>query len=257
MSMDESEEESGGAGWIVSYADLMTLLFAAFVVLYGTIQEGKSERVMGAAAAIREAFKEIPDIIAEDQKIGDVAAGKFVFKAFKGETIAPMGPKQLKIKSDQTVAIDRDKNRVENLINRMAKTKNKFDSRLRRAISVESDEAGFKIKLVGAYFYKPGEHKLSREARDRLIELGYLLKDLRRKIVIEGHTDSESDKKQDEATLGSLRAGYVARIFIKDAVLSPGSLRSISFGSSRPIAQSSDEQARNRRVEIKVLYKTD
>ena len=252
----EDEESSGGApGWVVSFADLMTLLFAAFVVLYGTIQEGKSERVMGATAAIREAFKEIPDIIAEDQKIGDIASGKFVFKAFKGETVASPGPKNLLVKASQKVVIDRDKNKVENLINRMAKNESSFDSRLRRSMSTELNAKGFTIKLVGAYFFAAQTYQLERSARSALIELGQLLRELRRELIVEGHADANTDKPAAYSELTSLRAGFVARVLIKDAGVPSSQIRTVALGASHPIAVDAGEQERNRRVEIKVLYR--
>ena len=85
---DEEEEE--GAGWIVSFADLMTLLFAAFVVLYGLKPEGIGDavKVITATAAIRETFNETPDEIPEDRRSGPTLQGQAVFEFFKGDTTA-------------------------------------------------------------------------------------------------------------------------------------------------------------------------
>ena len=76
----EEEEEGGGAGWLVSYADLMTLLFAAFVVLYGITPQGESTEILGIIASIRESFVEIPDELPESFRDKESFKGKMIFK---------------------------------------------------------------------------------------------------------------------------------------------------------------------------------
>ena len=65
----------------LSFADLMTLLFAAFVVLYGLKPEGIGDavKVITATAAIRQTFNETPDVIPEDARTGPTEQGKAVF----------------------------------------------------------------------------------------------------------------------------------------------------------------------------------
>ena len=75
---EEEKIEEPGMGWIVSYADLMTLLFAVFVVLYGLKPEGISDTISKPviAAAIRNAFTTTPDIIPDDRTLKPTVSKK-------------------------------------------------------------------------------------------------------------------------------------------------------------------------------------
>ncbi len=253
--MDDEEESGGGGGWLVSYADLMTLLFAAFVVLYGTLETGTQDRVIGVLAAIRESFVEVSDIIPHDQEIGDISKGQFVFKAYRGERPETQGAIRYNIKDDPYIPIDRDRNAVEKLLDEIAMTPDGMDLGLREAMNVTDTDRGFSIRFIGAYFFEAGSYRLTRSGRQRFLRLGRMLRQIGRPITIEGHADpAESAGKVDLDELGALRAANAARLLNKEIGISAYQIRTVSYGDSRPIAASgsSDQRQKNRRIELKV-----
>lgn len=253
MEDDDDGDSGGGEGWLVSFADLMTLLFAAFVVLYGSLEVGTTDRIFGYTAAIRESFVEVPDFVKDDQEIGDIKKGLFVFKAFEGETDIK-GAKKAMIKQDPKISYDHDKNRVDRLLDQIAMTENGIDFGLRRAMNTEDHEKGFTIKLAGAYFFKANSYRFSRDGRKRFLELGKLLKALNRPMLIEGHTDSMVSKKGfNNNALGALRASNAARLLSRELGIPSTMIETISYGPSRPIASNKTDKGRkkNRRIEIK------
>ena len=149
--MEEEEEGGGeGAGWIVSYADLMTLLFAAFVVLYGLKPEGEDIRLIGVTSNIRESFEEIPDEIPPDERKGPIKNGKSHFQYFKGELKRqPIIQKKKSHKDFLTLMTD-DMKRVKELIDLLTgKNTDKPDVRSPKyaPISVQPYDKGFKVNL--------------------------------------------------------------------------------------------------------------
>lgn len=254
---DEELEEGAKAGWIVSFADLMTLLFCAFVVLYGISPQGERVKVDGLKNSIREAFAEISDEIEQDQEVDAVKKGKFLFKAYYGDNLHRESPTRYNIKSDPKAIIDRDKNLVKNLLDQISMSKNSIDYNLRMAMNAEKNERGFTIKLMGSYFFKPNSYHFERKARERFIRLGKLLKKINKPLLIEGHTDNkEGVGLFSDTDIGALRAGNAIHLLTKNVGINPLTTSSISYGAKRPIAsnQSKNDRKKNRRIEIKVLY---
>jgi chemotaxis protein MotB len=254
--LSDDEEEKGGA-WLISFADLMTLLFAAFVVLYGITPEGVSKSMLGVLAEIREELVDIPDTTGKDLKPGPQHKGKFVFKAYYGETGRKDQILRSKIKDDVKVRYDQDKGAVDNMLDQMAKTKKGYDFGLRMAMATSPHETGFAIKLMAGYFFKPAEYHLSREGYARLVKIGDMIRRIGRPFTIEGHTDSEPPGKGlSNYDLGALRSGYAAKVLMTENHISSFLVDTVSFADSQPLADNKSPEGRsqNRRIEIKVHY---
>lgn len=257
--MSEEEESGGGeGGWLVSYADLMTLLFAAFVVLYGITPQGESKVIMGAASSIRESFIEIPDDISEDEQSGEVYKGKLQFKAAPRRSQMPKNIK--KFNNEQTLLDDfnQDKKRIE--VHLKEKGGAGMYTDLPRLTEVFGEEKAQKLRLVGRSYFEGESIILTKQSQEELLKLAPELKKLNRKIIIEGHTDSKpATGKYSNLELSALRAEAVMNFLRSNGGIPKEFLRIASYGGRRPVEsnRTSIGRQKNRRVEMKIAYKEE
>ena len=259
MSDDDElppEDEGGGDAWLVSYADLMTLLFAAFVVLYGIKPEGRSMEILGVVSRIREAFVDIPDVIPEEQAKGPIKNGIFAFKFFKGDQMNKPIIKKFRRNTNVTNVINVEFNQAKELMRMLKVIPDKQESSKGHKRALEVDEQGFTMRLFGTYFYERGKYRLKRDSLAKVRQIGLFLKDLDRTIVIEGHTDSEPFGRYDNWEISALRATYIAKFFSNEVGFPPDRIKVSGYADKKPIADNKTESGRkvNRRVEIKVEY---
>ena len=259
----KEEDEAIKAGWIVSFADMMTLMFAAFLVLWSLKPEGTSdvvEKIDIFTATIRESFSDIPDIISKDKTVFPSEKNKTVFQYIKAEQV-----------TKPTITRFRSSDQVINIINKeMKKTKKLLDVKQtdetkqdtkdeaeQAAVSVIRDQDGFRIRLISMLFFKKGSWRISKESIKTLNDVGKVLKDLGRTVVVEGHTDNAplvGDLSNWE--LSSMRAASVAQHFIQKVGIAPSKIKVAGYADQKRIADNATAEGRqmNRRIELKVEY---
>lgn len=261
----KKEEEKKGEGWIVSFADLMTLLFAAFVVLYGLKPEGIGDavKVITATAAIRQTFNDTPDTIPEDRRTGPTQAGKTVFEYFKGDQIVKPIIKKYRRHENALNIINKDMLQIRRLIDLKLQDETKKSSRQSKSqgqnqgLSVHRDTNGYVVRLLSSYFYEPGQYRIGRKDLWKLKELAKVIKSQGHNVSIEGHTDDIPQKGAfSNWELSALRASYIAKIFINEVEFSPDKVKASGYADSKPLTANDSPEGRrlNRRVEIRVEF---
>jgi chemotaxis protein MotB len=261
MAQNDDEEEAApaGAGWILSYADLMTLLFCAFVVMYAITPRGTSNDIVKIISSIREAFVTIPDTIPGDKKPMPESESHQVLRHFRAKRlIEPMMVKFRRFNNALPV-IDAELERVKSLIKMLNEEKVTPRGQLEdsKSFSVHQDPQGFKVRILASKFFKPGEYRLDRTELPKLQKVGDFLKSLNRKVVIEGHTDSiPLQGEMSNWELSTLRATSVLRYFVNTSRYPAEMISASGYADTRPIMPNDTEKGRNlnRRVEIRVLY---
>ena len=254
--MFEEEEAGGGDGWLVSYADLMTLLFAAFVVLYGITPKGESDNTLGVVSRIREAFVEIPDDIDTDERPGPITEGKTVFKYFKGDQMRPPVIKKYRRNENVQNIINKDFKQIKDLIDLKIKPMLPAVASP-NDISVRQDDDSLRLHLAGSLLYGGGDYRLSQESLPMVDTLAGLLKSLGHGIHIEGHTDSlPLSGSMTNWELSSLRAGYFGRYLMKNHNFQKKTMSMAGYADVKPVGPNDTPEGRslNRRVEIKINY---
>jgi chemotaxis protein MotB len=222
--------------WLITYADLITLLMVFFIVLY-SMANADSDKFKKVSAALTQAFNV------------EVLQGSSSSGITEG---APERVSQIEdlISSAEVPEAARIKNKIESILNAADESMPE--------VSVGHDREGVVIRLSGSYLFDSGRAELKPNSLALLDAISSEIKLLPNDIRVDGHTDStpiDSPRYPTNWELSTARALAVTRYFSEISGIRADRLMAAGFGEFRPLAPNDtrERRAANRRVEIHVL----
>jgi chemotaxis protein MotB len=220
--------------WVVTFADMLMLLLALFVVLYAGSSADK-EKYAQLASGLREAFN--------NPAATDGAGGSSAI--FTGTGSANMGGSQQALADFQAITT---------AVQRATAERGIAPDRIE--LRMEPDR--IVIGLTSDLLFSSGSAQLRPSALPLLDAVADSLKDKPNEIRVEGHTDNVPINSPDFTSnweLSAYRAIAVLRRLVEDGV-APGRIFAAGYADTRPKATNATAEGRsaNRRAEIVVLY---
>ncbi len=228
MHKKQEAEKENNERWLITYADLITLLLIFFIILYSMSQIN--------AKKFDELSQSMAIVFGQTGRSGVLDGGRSV------------------IPSDIATYKQR-----QNMTNTQEKIRRMIaQQKLEGKITIREEQRGLVISVKDTVFFRAGSADLGDRAREILTMVGSLLSDMPNSIRIEGHTDNipiHTLKFYSNWELSTTRATNVLHYLTQYAKISPERLSAAGYGEFRPIASndSENERASNRRVDIVVL----
>ncbi|MFD1776574.1 flagellar motor protein MotB [Paenibacillus rhizophilus] len=274
--------------WMITYADLITLLLIFFVVLYA-MSSLDQEKYGNVIASLQRSFQTGSGILDGSSGLLDGGngqqngSGKDSENGQSSSTGSPTGqpaasaapsggvsagtdggsgqagatPGAAASPSPRELAFRQQEAKLADLMNVI--TKYVKDNRLGDQIFVADKPQGIAITLSDRFLFAVGRADLKPAALPALRQLSGLFRGIGATVSIEGHTDKTpvlpSSRYADNWELSGARALSVLRFFLDRESLSPGQFQYAGYADTRPAADNATESGRqkNRRVEIIVL----
>jgi chemotaxis protein MotB len=221
-------EHENAERWLLTYADLITLLLGLFVILYAMSQVDA---------------KKFQDVMAAFGKIFN--GGSAIMNAGGGAGVIEM-PVPAKGSGEGDGGMSRQ---VQSSIE---------DAIQQGRITVSESARGLTVHVTEKLLFDRGQAELRAEAVPVLEALGKSLEKLPNEVRVEGHTDDSpihSDAYPDNWHLSVARALNVGLYLVGHSELKPQRMGIVGYGEFRPIAPNDSDQnkARNRRVDIVIV----
>jgi len=250
ISKKKDEGGHGGAGmerWLLTYADLITLLMAFFVIMYAmsTVDAEKY-------AAMAQSLKIALGIEASQPRKAAPNLTTSSTEANSKTTLAEKA-RQRKLTQIKNAHEERVFASMIDQIENYAKGKG-----ISNTIIVKEDPRGIVINLSDKLLFEVGKADLSPAAKALLDDLATILFSSGKHIKIEGHTDNtpiHNERYPSNWQLSTDRATSVIMHWISKHPEVATRLSAAGYGEYRPVASNAtpEGRARNRRVDIIVL----
>lgn len=221
---EKHNEMTGMMRWLLTYADLVTLLLIVFIVLF-SISNQDAEKFKNLAQYLRAAF-------------GGVLQQGPTFLEGQGDRVIP------------------------DLFQRISAAVSGAAGAGEGAAGakVYQNERGIVVSLMtDRVLFDSGSVELKPEMQQILDALGGPLRETDRSILVEGHTDDRpvrgGRRYTDNMELSTLRACNVVRYLIETGEISPKRMSAAGYAEYRPVVPNRDEASRqrNRRIDIVIL----
>ena len=248
-----AKEKDMGERWLLTYADLITLLMAFFMIMYGLSQMDKAKfnQMANSLASVfpasRSAFIPVPLPKAGGQK------GKEPTTVMRKQPDKP--PSAL---APQTGVEKTDIERLGEQFRELAKQEG-----LESTVTVSASPNGKRltVRLSESLLFAAGNSMLTPEAQSLIDKIADIIRKANKPVRVEGHTDNvpiHTAQFQSNWELSTARASSVIRYMVDQLGFSPEILSASGYGEYRPIApnDTSENRAKNRRVEF-VITETD
>src|SRR3954470_12906722 len=237
--------------WLVSYADMITLLMVLFVVLYAMGQTDKT-KLEALRTSLQCAFSV------------EVLRGAEA-TSLKGSSGTSMIPAVVPLAVTQEVmAVTGQTTPDPHLaaaLNdvREALLQVPVPSDTSGSVDVGASREGIVISLAGNLLFDSGKSDLKPRGMTLMDTLAERLRTMPNEIRVEGHPDNipiTTPLYPSNWELSSARATTVARYLTEQGELAPSRLSAAGFGEHRPVApnDSREGRAKNRRVDLVVLF---
>ena len=225
----EHEDDLSADRYLITYADLITLLLGLFIILYAisNVDAAKYDKVMSAMGSI-------------------------------------FGSQKFKIESSLPDVFNKANDVIENPMNLLKQELNDLINinDLNSSVSIENNQRGVAIRILDDILFASGEAELSSKAQEVLKLVSGIIKELPNDIRVEGHTDNISINSAlypSNWHLSISRALNTAYYLIKIEGINPDKVSVVGYSEYNPIADNSTPEGRskNRRVDIIVINKAE
>lgn len=237
--MSHGGEGSAGGGherWLLTYADMITLLMAFFIMMY-SMSVLNREKFAKAAAGLRAQFG--------PQK------WRFSSGAGAGAADAPSRAiSQRKKAVEPQMTLESVQQQLEDYIKA---------NELEMVVMTEQETRGLVISMVSDnLLFDKGKAELRLQALELLDQIAGLLEQIPNPVSVEGHTCDipiSTSRFPSNWELSAARACSVIRYLIDEHGIAPRRLSAAGFADTRPVVPntSPEARARNRRVDIVIL----
>lgn len=237
----EEESHENQERWLLTYADLITLLLIFFIVMYtmAKLDVAKYEIIKESlSGALKSGNKEI------------TVGNEGISKQFSPNNKTEDNPLSI-----QEQAI------MEDLEQKLLDLVEKYN--LQNFITVTQEERGLDIEirneLLNVVLFDSGSAELNHSALDIMTKIGDLLLELpNNHIRVEGHTDNVPISNKDFNSnweLSTGRSTNVVTLLIGRCGLNPTRLSAVGYGEYKPVASNDtlEGKAKNRRVNIVII----
>jgi chemotaxis protein MotB len=227
--------------WLLTYADLITLLMVFFVVLY-SMSQADSVKFHRISAALEQAFNL------------DVLQGHNTNGLNEGSPTVTTPVEDLFSTPEHAAE-------VAHLQEKIQQAAAASGSDQTPSVQVGSDKDGIVIRLSGSYLFDSGRAELKPNSLGILDTIAAELRALPNDVRVDGHTDStpiDSPRYPTNWELSAARAITVTRYLSESAGIPAARLTAAGYGEYRPLVPNDtrEHRALNRRVEIHILSST-
>ena len=223
-------EHENAERWLLTYADMITLLMAFFIMLY-SMSQLDMQKFSAVAGSVRTEL-----------------GGSAILPGSKGVgTGAAMGAEAAAIAPTLAASTAALKNSTEREIERAAAG---------TGVEVIGGDGEVTVRLPGSMvFFKPGSAELTPAMRKVLKSLAPLIARAKCGVKVVGHTCSyptHNARYPSNWELSADRARNVGLFLVRRGAVSPDNCSFMGFAATRPLVPNDTEvrHARNRRVEI-------
>jgi chemotaxis protein MotB len=274
---EEHEEHENHERWLLTYADMITLLMVLFIVMFAisqvdqrkfmALKTGLSagfgapiDMLMGADAMLETGGSVAPDSVnLPGQANGKTSEIKDI--PDPANAVNPAAVAQLAKETAQA--------KVSKEVEQLAKARDQIAAALRKAklgdsASFRFDERGLVVTIAtDKVLFASGSADLTDQGKDVLHVLAPTLKNLPNQLSVDGHTNQLPLKAGSRWTsdweLASARAIGVLVYLNTGEGIADHRMSATSFGETEPLYSPKDPRAvdLNRRVEIVVMAQLD
>lgn len=256
MKRKVEAEKENAERWVLTYADLITLLAVFFLVLYAmaNVDSAKFEKLAGSLAS---AFQGV-GIFAGQSSVKGSTGGEGILARFTSQVEKSVtkggGQGMTGGGTPSKSAIKQDFQYISNQIDQLVTARGLEDK-----ISVERSAEGIVVNLAGDLLFLTARADLRPEAFFVLDAVAELIRPLPNQLRIEGHTDSVPPVNEVYPTnwhLSGARALAVLQFIEQFGKIPRERMHYTGWADLRPVGSNDTLEGRlqNRRASIVILY---